>query len=250
LSDINGRLQELDDAWRGYRSVLAEAGRIQQERAVFRQRTAAVIQGFRTRDAAFRIFRNEKLERYKTLFDLASQYAFMAANAYDYQTGLLDTSRGRDFINHIVNPRALGVIADGQPQFAGSSTGDPGLSSALAEMNADWSVLRGRLGIKNPDAYGTLVSLRTENFRFAPGTNGDVNWQTMLNQARKANLLDDPDVRRYCLQIDAGNGLPVPGLIVEFGTTIADGLNLFGRPLAAGDHYFSPSSFATKIFAM
>src|SRR5262249_30991641 len=45
-------------------------------------------------------------------------------------------------------------------------------------------------------------------------------------------------------------GLPVPGLILEFGTTIADGLNLFGRPLAAGDHAFSPSSFATKIFGM
>ena len=46
-----------------------------------------------------------------------------------------------------------------------------------------------------------------------------------------------------------GDGLPVPGLVLEFSTTIADGLNLFGRPLAAGDHAFSPSSFATKIFA-
>jgi len=42
---------------------------------------------YRTRDAGFRIFRNEKLERYKTLFDLAAQYAFMAAQAYDYETG-------------------------------------------------------------------------------------------------------------------------------------------------------------------
>src|SRR5204863_4841689 len=74
---INQRLQELDDAQRKYRSVLAEGDRIQQERALFRQRSAAVIQGFRTRDAAFCIFRNEKLERYKTLFDVAAQYAFM-----------------------------------------------------------------------------------------------------------------------------------------------------------------------------
>jgi hypothetical protein len=73
---------------------------------------------------------------------------------------------------------------------------------------------------------------------------------TRLAWARKANILDDADVRRYCLQINTGNGLPVPGLIVEFSTTIADGLNLFGRPLAPGDHAFSSSSFATKIFAM
>ena len=60
---------------RNYQALLAEGERIQQEREVFRQRAAAVIQGYRTRDAAFRIFRNEKLERYKTLFDLAAQYA-------------------------------------------------------------------------------------------------------------------------------------------------------------------------------
>jgi hypothetical protein len=40
----------------------------------------------------------------------------------------------------------------------------------------------------------------------------------------------------------------VPGIILEFATTIDNGLNLFGRPLAAGDHAFSPASFATKIF--
>ena len=41
-----------------------------------------MVQGFRTRAAALRIFRNEKLERYNTLFDLAARYAFMAAQAY------------------------------------------------------------------------------------------------------------------------------------------------------------------------
>lgn len=244
---INARLQELNDAQRAYFTLLAEGDRIQQEREIFRQRAAAVIQGYRTRDAAFRIFRNEKLERYKTLFDLAAQYAFLAAKAYDYETGLLGTERGREFIDRIVNARALGVVQDGEPQFAGSNTGDPGLSSVLAEMHADWSVVKGRLGFNNPDAYGTTVSLRYENLRI---TTNDVVWQTVLNKARKDNLLDDPDVGRYCLQLDSGDGLPVPGLVFEFSTTIADGLNLFGHPLAAGDHAFSASSFATKVFAV
>lgn len=52
------------------------------------------------------------------------------------------------------------------------------------------------------------------------------------------------------MQIASSDGLPVPGIVLSFGTTIADGLNLFGKPLAAGDHAFSPSSFATKIFAV
>ena len=38
----------------------------------------------------------EKLERYKTLVDLASRYALLAANAYDYETGLLGTAATLD----------------------------------------------------------------------------------------------------------------------------------------------------------
>jgi hypothetical protein len=250
LSTINERYREYGDAVRAYSALVAQGDRIQQERLVFRQRASAVVQGFRTRDAAFRIFRNEKLERYKTLFDLAARYTFLAANAYDYETGLLDTSAGRAFKSKIVGARALGVVNDGEPQYAGSTTGDPGLSSALAEMKADWEVLRGRLGFHNPDAYGTTVSLRTENFRILPGTNSDPNWTDVLQQHRVPDLLADADVRRNCLQIGRGTGLPVPGIVLEFSTVIAPGVNLFGRQLAAGDHAFSPSAFATKFFAV
>ena len=106
------------------------------------------------------------------MFDLAAQYAFLAANAYDYETGLLDTQQGRGFLSRIVQARALGVVKDGQPQYAGSDDGDPGLSSALAEMKADWDVLKGRLGFNNPDNYGTTVSLRTEDIRILLGQEG------------------------------------------------------------------------------
>ena len=249
LWTINERLREYDDKQRAVRALIAQGDTVQAEREIFRRRTAAVVQGYRTRDAAFRIFRNEKLERYKTLFDLASRYSLLAANAYDYETGLLDTPAGRRFKQRIINSRALGVVADGQPQFAGSNTGDPGLSGALAEMKADWDVLRGRLGFNSPDAYTTTVSIRGEELRLLPGPDGDTEWRDFLHRNRVPNILADGDVRRHCLQVDPGNGLPVPGIIITFQTTIADGLNLFGKPLAAGDHAFSPSSFATKIFA-
>jgi subtilisin-like proprotein convertase family protein len=247
---INELNRSYDDAQRRYRALVAEGDRIQEHREILRRRSSAIVQGFRTRDAAFRLFRNEKLERYKTLFDLAARYSLLAANAYDYETGLLDTSAGRAFRKRIINSRALGVVRNGEPLFGGSNTGDPGLSSTLAEMKADWDVLKGRLGINNPDAYGTTVSLRTEKLRILPTTDGDTNWKDVLQNARVRNLLDDGDVRRYCMQINNGDGLPVPGIVVTFSTTIADGLNLFGRELAAGDHNFSPSAFATKIFGV
>ncbi len=247
---VNERVREYEDARANLRTLIAEGDRVQSERQAFRRRSSAVVQGYRTRDAAFRLFRNEKLERYKTLFDLASRYALLAANAYDYETGLLGTSAGRDFKARIIASRALGVVREGQPQFAGSNSGDPGLSSALAEMKADWDVLRGRLGFNNADVYATTVSLRSELLRILPGAEGTVNWQDALNQGMKADLLQDPDVRRHCLQMVSSDGLPVPGIVLTFGTTISDGKNLFGKPLAGGDHAFSSSSFATKIFGV
>jgi hypothetical protein len=250
LWTINESLRQREDAWRNYRAIEAEGDRIQMEREIFRQRSSALVQGFRTRDAAFRIFRNEKLERYKTLFDLAARYAFLAANAYDYETGLLHAQQGKEFINRIVNSRALGVMREGEPQFAGSNTGDPGLSSALAEMKTDFDVLKGRLGFNNPNSYGTTVSLRMEKERIIPSADGQATWQDVMEQGRMANLLEDDDVRRYCMQIDRGNGLPVPGIVLEFSTTIEDGENLFGQRLAGGDHYFDTSLFATKIFGI
>ena len=36
-------------------------------------------------------------------------------------------------------------------------------------------------------------------------------------------------------------------IIMEFSTSIHDGFNVFGNPLAGGDNSFSASNFATKI---
>ena len=249
FDDIDTAISQYDDAIRNYRSILASGDRILREREIYRLRTAAIVQGYRVNDAALRIFRNEKLERFKSMFDLASRYTFLAAKTYDYETGLLDTTKGKRFVSRIVSSRALGVVDDGNPQFAGSNTGDPGLSSVLAEMSADWEVLRGRLGFNNPDLYGTTFSLRTEKFRILPNTD-DVIWKQVLEESRMDDLLADEDVRQLCMQLQNDDGLPVPGILIEFSTTIQDGLNFFGKKLARGDHTFSPTSFATKILGV
>ena len=244
---INQALQNYDDAQRKVSALIAHGNRIQQSREIARQRTAAIIGGFSTRDAAFRLFRNEKLERYKTLFDLASRYSLLAANAYDYEAGLLGTDKGKAFISRIINSRALGVVRNGEPQFAGSNTGDPGISSALAEMKTDFDALKGRLGFNSPDVYTTLASVRTGNLRILPDASGLSTWQDYLQRSTMENILEDSDVRRYCQQADRGDGLPVPGIIITFSTSINPGENLFGQASAAGDVAFHRSSFATKL---
>ena len=248
LTGINGALQKLDAAQRHVATVSAQGQRIMSERTLARQQISAILSSATTKDVALRMFRNEKLERYKTLFDLAAQYAYLAAQAYDYETGQLGTPAGQSYLASILNSRALGVVQYGQPQYAGSTTGDPGLSSALAQMKADFDVQKGRLGFNNPYALATDASLRMGNLRILPGTNGTAAWQDYLNSKKMANILDDPDVKRYCLQVDTGNHQPVPGLVLTFSTTITAGQNLFGQPLGAGDSAFSPSYFATKLF--
>ena len=241
----------LQSAQANYDTLVSQGMRLQQERLTFRRQTAAKVQGATVANAAFLVFQNEDLERYNALFNLAAEYSYMAANAFDYETGLLGTPAGQSYLNQIISSCALGVIdKNGVPQISGSTTGDPGLANALAEMKSDYDVLKGRLGFNNPDGYGTICSLRGENYRINADSTGDNNWKQVLQRGLMADVRTDSDVLRNCLQIDNGSGQAVPGIVLNFSTTITDGQNLFGQPLGPGDHYYSSSSFATKIFSL
>ena len=231
-------------------NLIATGQSILSERESYRQRAAAVISGYRTRDLTFRTFRNEALEQYRTLFDLASRYTYLAAKSYDYETGLLGTPAGQAVIASIVSARSLGDLSGDVPQATTSTLGDAGLAGRLAQMNADFSVAEGRLGINNPDPYGTLFSVRSELYRIttdAASTADDDAWQQSLEQAIRTNLLSDSDVARHCNNLRKPDGSNVPGLIIPFSTTIQHAKNFFGLSYAAGDHNYSPSSYSTKI---
>jgi hypothetical protein len=114
-------------------------------------------------------------------------------------------------------------------------------------MNSDWSVVKTRLGFNNPDRYRTTFSLRQEKERIIPSTAGDIAWADALAATKMDNILEDDDVRRYCMQINSSGALAVPGFVIPFQTTISDGVNFFGQALAGGDSTFTPTSFATKI---
>ncbi len=240
-------------AFERVRNLIAEGERILAERLIFRQRAAAAIQGYRTRDVTFRTFRNEALEQYRSLFDLAGRYTYLAAKSYDYETGLLGTAAGQSVLEHIVASRSLGDLTGGVPQTTVSNLGDAGLAGTMARLQADWAVAKGRLGINNPDASGTLFSLRRELFRIPDDpttTDDDAQWQQTLEQRIVPNLLADADVAALCRNLRNADGSNVPGIIIPFSTTITDHQNFFGLPLAPGDHAFTPSNYATKIYSV
>jgi len=237
-------------ALQNVKNVVARGNRILREREVFRQRAAAVIQGYRTKDLTFRTFRNEALEQYRALFDLASRYTYMAAKAYDYETGLLGSPQGQSVFAKIVASRSLGDLTDGEPKSTASALGDAGLAGTMAQLNADFSVAESRLGINNPDYYGTVFSLRQELFRIQDDpdiTSDDDSWMQTLEQHIVSDVLNDSDVATQCRNIKKPDGSAVPGIIIPFSTTIESGKNFFGLELCGGDHVYSTSSYATVI---
>lgn len=250
--EVAARAEQYQRATEEVRNVLARGDRILAEREIFRLRAAAIIQGYRTRDVAFRAFRNEALEQYRTLFDLGSRYTYLAAKSYDYETGLLGTPEGQAVINRIVSARALGDLTNGVPQATTSTLGDAGLAGTMAQLKADFAVAEGRLGINNPDQNGTLFSLRHELFRIANDparTDDDTAWQQTLEQHIVSDVMGDPDIAKFCQNIAKPDGSRVPGIVIPFSTSVLHGMNWFGLPYAGGDHNFSPSTFATKIYS-
>ena len=248
--EIAQRATDFQRANEQVRNLLAEANDIMAARETFRMRAAAQVSGYRTNDLTFRTFRNEALEQYRSLYDLAGRYTYLAAKSYDYETGLLGSPAGQQVLADIVAARALGDLSDDQPQATVSSLGDAGLAGTLAQLNADFSVAEGRLGINNPDPYGTLFSLRCELFRIRTDgatSSDDDAWKQTLQQHIVSDLMADADVARYCNNLKKADGSATPGIVLSFSSTIEQTKNFFGLPAAAGDHSYSPSSYATKI---
>lgn len=250
--ELSHRAAELQRANESVASLMARGDHLLAEREIFRQRAAAVVQGYRTRDMTYRTFRNEELSQYQALYDLAAQYTYLAVQSYDYETGLLGTSAGQELIDGIVGTRSLGKFQNGIPSASTGTTGDGGLASILARLDSDWSVVKPRLGINNPDKNGTLFSLRQELFRIrtdASTNEDDKAWREIISQHIMSNLLNDPDVALHARNLRKPDGTSVPGIVIPFTSTIAHGLNFFGQPLAAGDHAYSATNFATKIYS-
>ncbi|MBA4373002.1 MAG: hypothetical protein C0402_09065 [Thermodesulfovibrio sp.] len=232
----------LMQALENIKNVKVQGEKLLSELQYMRSIAASSTQQYRYQDMSFRIFRNDALQKYRAHFDLAAQYTYLAAKAYDYETNLLKTSSGagQRFLTDIVRQRSLGVIINGQP-VAGSQ----GLADPLARLNQNFGVLRGQLGFNNPMMETNRFSLRNELFRAVD----DATWQGWLNSFYVPDLRAVAEFKRYARPFAPDSAGPQPGLVIPFSSTITYGKNFFGNQLAAGDSFYDPSVFTTKISA-
>jgi hypothetical protein len=114
-------------------------------------------------------------------------------------------------------------------------------------MWQSWAVLKGRLGYNNPSQFNYEFSLRHELFRIAPGSAGSTQWRERLQSFRVANMLDDPEFRRFCIKPQGGSITTEPALVIPFSTAINNGQNFFSWPLGGGDHAFPSTHQAIKV---
>ncbi len=234
--------EALDQARGQYEAAVAAGERLLEERYTFRTLTAADIQSYRYQDMAFRVFRNDALNKYRAQFDLAVLYTYLAAKAYDYETVLLDSDSlaGEAFFADIVRQRTVGQVEDGEPLIGG------GLADVLKRLKLNYAVFKPQAGLNNPQYETNRFSLRSELFRLLADQGSDGKWRQVLESHRVDDLWLVPEFRRYC-RPSAPEGTPQPGLVIPFDTTVTAGQNFFGWPLGGGDSYYSASNFATKV---
>ena len=244
---IGTHLQNLELKQQEYLTAQAEGFRLLREREGFNKILAAKTQKDRYQDMIFRIARNEAMTKYQSAFNHAARYAWMAARAYEYETSLDpgDPAAAGALLDQIVKERQLGLWTDGQPQ-----AGQGGLAEILNHLNGNFQVLKGQLGLNNPQSEREKISLRSELFRIGPGladggtAASDDRWKDALKARIVPDLNQIPEFRRYCRPFAAG---VQPGIVIRFPTSIEPGRNVFGLPLIAGDHNYSTANFATKI---
>lgn len=226
-----------------------------EERTVFNQRVAATTTKQRYEDFTFRVFHNEALRKYRSSFDLATRYAYLAGKAYQYELNLPDNhpANARPILSGLLRERSLGAWGgDGQPVL-----GQGGVAEHLAVLKANFDTFKGQLGFNNPtdDVYAFSLRRELERVGMASRVSGD--WRTALENYRVPDLWNYEYqnigvnygyvFRRFCRPFAAEGAGAQPALVIPFTTTIEAGKNWFGKELSGGDSSFNSSDFSTKI---
>ena len=233
-----------------YAKLEAEGDELQNERERLRIQWAADLAQKRYRNMMYQILRDDELQRYAEAFELASKYVFLAAKAYDYETGLLQSdstaSSGSQFLSEIVRSRALGRFSEEGEPLGGGSLGDPGLADILYRMGANWDVLKTRLGFNNAQGDLDAFSLRKDLFGRSLGAAGDTAWRNDLAACWCDDLRTHPAFAAHCQPFDPMEATE-PGFAIPFSTVVAARKDLFGNDLGGGSTAYSSTYFATKL---
>jgi hypothetical protein len=243
--DIGIAAQELEARRQEYITSVSDGMSLLGEREAFNKVLAAKAQKGRYKDMVLRLTRNEAMSKYQDAYDMAARYAWLAAKAYDYETGLDAGSpaAATQLFDKIVKTRQIGLWTSGEPRI-----GKGGLAEMLAQLKGNFDVLKGQIGLNNLQVANEGMSLRSELFRIGSGSAAsDDRWKDALNVSKVDDLWGVPEFRQQCRSFADPSTGAQPGLVIRFGSTIENGLNFFGRPLMAGDHAYSASQFATRI---
>ena len=255
-------IEKLRSAGDRYRSLLAEGERLVEERIAFNQRIASTTTKQRYEDMTFRVTRNDALRKYRSAYDMAARYAYLAGKAYAYDLNLPDShaANAAPLLAEIVRTRDLGVWQNGQPVLA-----QGGLASHLATLKGNYDHFKGQMGFNNPSAQIYTFSLRADLGRVPLTTREDATWRQKLETWRVPDLWNYTHsdgttnygfiYRRFCRPFapefnNSGNAVAQPALVIPFTSTIQSGKNWFDNTLAAGDSALNSSEFATKIRAV
>ncbi|TQV81172.1 hypothetical protein FKG94_08675 [Exilibacterium tricleocarpae] len=238
-------LQEATNARTRYDQLVSEGFGIWAERTAFRKEVASRTTARRYEDMTYRVFRNDALQKYRASFDLATKYAYMAATAFDYETGLLsdNTDVDQSFYEQLIRQRALGQFTGGEPV-----ANVEGLSAPLAAMRDAYQAAGGILGSVDPLVQKFDFSLRREAFRIVDDESGRDRWRALLQNARVANLWDLPQFSQFMVPPGGSQNSALPGIVLRFGTMIDFDHNFFGWPKGAGDTTYPSSYSATKLY--
>ena len=252
VHELQARLAAMQAALERVKTLEAEGERTLLDRAIARNRIAQRLESERYADMMYRTFRNQALARYSSMFDVAARRAWLAAMAFDYETGLLDASgntAASRFLSGIASARTLGLLQDGVPQ-PGGTEGDGGLADALARLKSDWDAVKSRYGIDNPDSATTRFSLRKELFRISPSSSSDAKWADTLSTCLVDDLNTVDAYARYCVPYGGASTNKEPGLVIRFSGSIVPGANYFGWPVGGGDNFYDPTWLSTRIRAV
>ena len=159
---IGTALQSLEMHRQEYITAQAEGFRLLREREAFNKILAAKVQKNRYQDMVVRLSRNETMSKYQSAFNHAARYVWLAAKAYEYETSLDQghPAAASGVLDKIIKERQLGLWANGAPL-----SGQGGLAEILNQLNGNFQVLKGQLGINNPQSETEKISLRSELFR-------------------------------------------------------------------------------------
>lgn len=235
----------------GYRTELDKGLRLLEERTTYNRRVAAQIQQLRYQDSTSRVALDSLSTKYRRAFDLASQYVYMAARAYDYETNLKPENAlsGASQVANLAKQRLVGRYDAGAPVV-----GYDGLAESLAILDRNYKVLVSRLGLSVSNVERNVFSLRKEMLSIGKQAANDDRWLDALSEKyRVDDLWTAPEAapwRTYARTFAPRDAGSQPGLVIPFSTTIEAGKNFFGSNLKGGDSAYDPSSAVTRIESM